>query len=90
LSRKISSSDRSQLPQIIRNARHGLQKLLEAAAEIPPQSRNKLQSNQKTKEFRNMMRRPNMHIGVHYPRQADEYGVPNNSMVLVGENKHRY
>jgi hypothetical protein len=90
LSRKISASDCKQLPQIIRNARHGLQRLLEAAAEMPPQSRTQPQSSKKTREFRNMMRRPNMHIGVHYPRQAEEYGVTNNSMVLAGESKHRY
>jgi hypothetical protein len=90
LSRKVSSSDCKQLPRIIRNARHGLQRLLEAAAEMPPQSRTQPQSSKKTREFRNMIRRPNMHIGVHYPRQAEEYGVTNNSMVLAGESKHRY
>jgi hypothetical protein len=57
---------------------------------MPPQSRTQPQSSKKTREFRNMMRRPNMHIGVHYPRQAEEYGVTNNSMVLAGESKHRY
>jgi len=31
-----------------------------------------------------------MHIGIHYPKQAEEYGVTNNSMVLAGESKHRY
>ena len=36
LSHKISSSDCKKLPQIIRNARYGLHRLLEAAAEMPP------------------------------------------------------
>lgn len=36
-----------------------------------------------------MMRRPNMHID-NWCKQAEEYGVTNNSMVLAGESKHRY
>jgi hypothetical protein len=46
--------------------------------------------SKRAKEFRAIKQRPNMHIGLHYPRLAEEYGVPNNSNVLAGENKHRY
>lgn len=46
--------------------------------------------NKRAKEFRAIKQRPNVHIGLHYPRLAEEYGVPNNCNVLAGENKHRY
>ncbi|KAI1002317.1 hypothetical protein K3495_g5886 [Podosphaera aphanis] len=35
------------------------------------------------------MKRPNMHIAVHYTALAEEYGLPVNVNVLVGEDKHR-
>ena len=34
-------------------------------------------------------KRPNVHVGVHYKEMMEEYGVPSNVNVLIGEDKHR-
>jgi hypothetical protein len=31
-----------------------------------------------------------MHIALHYPAIAEEYGMASNSNVVIGEDKHRY
>nr|KMM66395.1 hypothetical protein CPAG_02734 [Coccidioides posadasii RMSCC 3488] len=46
-------------------------------------------SKKKTKAIRSFKNRPNMHVGIHYPAQANEYAIPNNCNVLIGEDKHR-
>jgi len=48
-------------------------------------------SNTKTEnnKYQRVQLRPNMHIGVHYPDIAEEYGTPWNCNVLIDENKHR-
>jgi hypothetical protein len=79
VSKKLSAEDRSNLLEIIQSARLGLQALLEIAAT----------SSKSPESFRAMKHRPNMHIAIHYPKQSDEYGVPNNASSLSGENKHR-
>jgi hypothetical protein len=40
-------------------------------------------------KFRSDQKRPNVHIGLHYPAIADEYGLACNVNVLVGEAKHK-
>ena len=50
---------------------------------------NQVQESQKGKTLRSMIRRPNVHIGLHYIEQAREYGVPFNSHVLACEGKHK-
>ena len=79
VSKKLSAEDRLKLLDTIQSARLGLQALLEIAAV----------ASKDPASFRAMKRRPNMHIAIHYPKQADEYAVPNNSNVLAGEGKHR-
>jgi len=79
VSQKISAEDRINLLDIIQRARLGLQTLLETAAT----------ASKNPESFRAIKYRPNMHIGIHYPKQANEYAVPNNCNVLAGENKHR-
>lgn len=79
VSQKISAEDRINLLDIIQRARLGLQTLLEIAAT----------ASKNPESFRAIKYRPNMHIGIHYPKQANEYAVPNNCNVLAGENKHR-
>lgn len=34
--------------------------------------------------------RPNVHVGLHYVEQANEYALPYNCNVLSGEDQHRY
>ncbi|KAI1097192.1 hypothetical protein F4804DRAFT_352027 [Jackrogersella minutella] len=34
--------------------------------------------------------RPNVHVGIHYPMIAEEYALPANVNVLLGENQHRW
>jgi len=36
------------------------------------------------------MRRPNVHLGVHYKTFAEEYALPGNVNTLLGEAQHRY
>lgn len=48
------------------------------------------EDNKKAKEFRMIKKHPNIHIGLHYREQMQEYAVPNNCNVLAGEDKHRY
>ena len=80
VSKKLTQEDRKNLLDIIQNARLGLQALLEVAA---------ASDKRKEAEYRRMKIRPNMHVGIHYPQQAEEYSLPYNSNVLAGENKHR-
>ena len=40
-------------------------------------------------EYRNIGKRPNMHVGIHYPAVMAEYGLPSHCNVLIGEDKHR-
>ena len=80
VSRKLTKEDRENLLDIIQSARLGLQTLLEIAA---------ASDKKKGDEYRRMKIRPNMHIGIHYPQQAEEYASPNNSNCLPGEAKHK-
>ena len=80
VSKKLTQEDRKNLLDIIQNARLGLQALIEVAA---------ASDKRKEAEYRRMKIRPNMHVGIHYPQQAEEYSLPYNSNVLAGENKHR-
>ncbi|KAF1816368.1 hypothetical protein P152DRAFT_388522 [Eremomyces bilateralis CBS 781.70] len=36
------------------------------------------------------IKKPNMHTALHYPQLAEEYAMPSNCNVLVGEDKHRF
>jgi hypothetical protein len=80
VSKKIAKEDRKNLLDIIQSARLGLQALLEVAA---------ASDKGKEDEYRRMKYRPNMHIGIHYPQQTEEFAAPNNNNSLRGENKHR-
>jgi hypothetical protein len=40
-------------------------------------------------QFIHDMTRPNVHLGIHYPLVAHEYGLPVNVNTLLGENQHR-
>lgn len=45
---------------------------------------------QKAREYRQDKQRPNVHIGVYYEEIMNEYGLPSNCNVLIGEDKHRW
>ena len=45
--------------------------------------------SQKAQEFKNDQRRPNVHVAVHYEAVMQEYGMPSNLNVLIGEDEHR-
>lgn len=47
-------------------------------------------STVKSKQYRADQNRPNVHVGVHYPEMAKEYGLVSNSNVYIGEDQHRY
>lgn len=36
------------------------------------------------------LQRPNVHTGLHYQDVLEEYGLPSNINVLIGEDKHRW
>jgi len=40
--------------------------------------------------YLNSMRLPNVHVAVHYLALAEEYAIPANCNVLIGEDKHRH
>ncbi|KAL8798787.1 MAG: hypothetical protein Q9200_007697 [Gallowayella weberi] len=46
-------------------------------------------TTQKAEEYRNINKRPNLHVGIHYPAVIAEYGLPSHCNVLIGEDKHR-
>ena len=111
-----STDDWRQISETVKEARSGLQNLLEAAAiaagrshpgprrysasSVDPRSpspalsqisnRSSQPFGSRSKPFRDMQRRPNIHIGLHYEAQARECAVPWNCNVLMGEDKHRY
>jgi hypothetical protein len=39
--------------------------------------------------YLNYMKLPNIHVGIHYPAQTDEFGTPANCNGMIGEDKHR-
>ena len=41
------------------------------------------------KTYMNSQKLPNLHTALHYPTLAEEYAMPANCNVLVGEDKHR-
>ena len=43
----------------------------------------------KSKEYLSIAKRPNLHIGLHYELVMEEYAMPSNCNVLIGEDKHR-
>lgn len=45
--------------------------------------------NAKSEEYRNAAKRPNLHVGLHYPGELDEYGLTSHCNVLIYEDKHR-
>jgi hypothetical protein len=40
--------------------------------------------------YLNSMKLPNLHTALHYPALAEEYAMPANLNVLIGEDKHRF
>jgi hypothetical protein len=45
--------------------------------------RNTSEEAQAVQTYLNYMKLPNIHVGIHYPVQANEYGTPANSNVLI-------
>ena len=43
----------------------------------------------KAQLYLNDMKRPNMHLALHYGLVAEEYAMPSNCNTLIGEDKHR-
>jgi len=40
--------------------------------------------------YLNYMKLPNIHVGIYYPAQTDEFGTPTNCNGMIGEDKHRF
>jgi hypothetical protein len=51
--------------------------------------RNMSEEAQVVQTYLNYMKLPNIHVGIHYPVQTDEFGTPANCNGLIGEDKHR-
>ncbi|KAN0069774.1 hypothetical protein V8E54_012080 [Elaphomyces granulatus] len=49
-----------------------------------------VQNARKAEQYTNDTKKPNFHTALHYSAMADEYSIPSNSQVLIGEDKHRY
>lgn len=45
--------------------------------------------SKKAKAYRNFMKRPNVHAGLHFEDVVAEYATPNNLVTFSGEDKHR-
>ena len=58
----------------------------EMSVDVPAQP---TEQSKKAEAYESHMKKPNMHVAIHYPALADEYGLPVNINVLVGEDKHR-
>ena len=58
-----------------------------SSSQVSGPARN--EQSKKAEAYESHMKRPNMHVAVHYPALAEEYGLPVNMNVLVGEDKHR-
>ncbi|KAL9035756.1 MAG: hypothetical protein Q9180_004684 [Flavoplaca navasiana] len=43
----------------------------------------------KAQEYLNDRRRPNVHTAIHYGQTMEEFAIPSNINVLIGEDKHR-
>ena len=61
-----------------------------APPQQPAQASAKSESADKALLYLNDMKRPNMHTALHYPAITEEYGIPSNCNVLIGEDKHRF
>ncbi|KAJ5855191.1 hypothetical protein N7534_007734 [Penicillium rubens] len=74
--------------QEIRRSRSRSQSVFPGAEGTPDRQTSAPNTNKKGTSFREMQRRPNMHIGVHYADDAELFGVPMNNNTLPGEGKH--
>ncbi|KAJ6185889.1 hypothetical protein N7519_007190 [Penicillium mononematosum] len=74
--------------QEIRRSRSRSQSIFLGAEGTPDRQTPAPSTNKKGTSFREMQRRPNMHIGIHYADDAELFGVPMNNNTLPGEGKH--
>ena len=57
--------------------------------EAQHKKRNMSEEAQVVQTYLNYMKLPNIHVGIHYPAQTDEFGTPANCNGMIGEDKHR-
>lgn len=55
----------------------------------PGSSVGRTSGNKKAEQYLKDIKKPNMHIAIHYPQLCEEYRLPVNFNVLIGEDKHR-
>ena len=48
-----------------------------------------VQNARKAEQYTKDTKKPNFHTAIHYSTMADEYSIPSNGQVLIGEDKHR-
>lgn len=48
------------------------------------------EQGKKAATYESYIKKPNIYVAIHYAATADEYRLPVNMNVLVGEDKHRY
>ena len=77
-----NSQSRSATPNRVEAAIH-------SAVPLADSGENARVTN-KSLEYRQDKGRPNVHIGLHYDAVIEEYGLPTQCNVLIGEDKHRY
>lgn len=58
---------------------------VEADADAPAQQ----SAPKRAAQYIHDMRRPNVHLGIHFKALAEEYGMPANVNTLLGEDQHR-
>ena len=59
------------------------------ATEIAPVRMAVAQNARKAEQYTKDTKKPNFHTAIHYSAMADEYSIPSNCQVLIGEDKHR-
>ena len=83
------SRSRSRSLEPTRNTSRPDAPTMPTGPETQKNRRNTSEEAQAVQTYLNYMKLPNIHVGIHYPVQANEYGTPANCNVLIGEDKHR-
>jgi hypothetical protein len=83
------SRSRSHSLEPARDTSHPDAAIPPTGSETQKKKRNMSEEAQMVQTYLSYMKLPNIHVGIHYPAQADEYGTPANCNVLIGEDKHR-
>lgn len=86
----------SSVASSVASLRAGLVALSEAGSyisQIDSRGRGRGRATEQDKKaaiYESYIKKPNMHVAIYYAATADEYRLPVNINVLVGEDKYRY